>query len=99
MGSRHFEIDGAEFASRAAAEEARLDRAEREADAEQQRREAALEGIPGRASQVWGGWVWMTGSTEHAWSKREYRADCEDTVIEVVGRLGIDNALDLEPAE
>jgi hypothetical protein len=31
MGSRHFWIDGTEFARRAAAEEARLDRAEREA--------------------------------------------------------------------
>jgi hypothetical protein len=35
MGSRHFWIDGTEFARRAAAEEARLDRAEREADSEQ----------------------------------------------------------------
>jgi hypothetical protein len=35
MGSRHFWIDGAEFANRAAAEEARLDRAEREAYPEQ----------------------------------------------------------------
>jgi hypothetical protein len=34
MGSRHFLIDGTEFARRAAAEEARLDRAEREAYAE-----------------------------------------------------------------
>ncbi len=35
MGSRHFWIDGTDFANRAAAEEARLDRAEREAYSEQ----------------------------------------------------------------
>ncbi len=58
-----------------------------------------LDQIPGCASLVSGGWVWMTGlSTEHSWSKRRDRAACEVAVLEACQRLGIEAALDTDNA-
>ena len=55
----------------------------------------ALEEVPGRAREVWGGWIWVVGSNEQRWSKRPTRAECEQVVAEVVERLGVEDAFDL----
>lgn len=50
--------------------------------------------IPGYASAVWGGYVWMTdGGVEHRWSKRETQEECEAVVLEACQRLGVEAAL------
>lgn len=50
--------------------------------------------IPGCASHVWGGYVWMTdGGVEHRWSKRATREECEAVVLEACQRLGVEAAL------
>ena len=55
-----------------------------------------LDDVPGYASQVWAGWVWMTGSDEHAWSKRPTREQCEQVVRDAVERLGVEGALGVD---
>lgn len=53
-----------------------------------------IDQIPGYAAQVWNGWIWITGATEHKWSKAETQDACEKIVIEACQRLGIDGALE-----
>jgi hypothetical protein len=56
--------------------------------------------IPGHAQQVYNGWIWVTpGEVEHSWSRGATREQCEHEILLAVERLGVDNALDLEPAE
>jgi hypothetical protein len=56
--------------------------------------------IPGHARQVYHGWIWVTpGEVEHSWARGVDREACEHAVLLAVERLGVDNALDLEPAE
>lgn len=60
----------------------------------------SIDEIPGTAMEVWGGWVWVTGtSIEHPWTKRRTREECEAATLEVCQRLGIALALDLDPEE
>lgn len=54
-----------------------------------------LDDVPGYAAQVYGGWVWMTGTTEHRWTKAATREACEAATLEGCKRLGIKSALDL----
>lgn len=52
-----------------------------------------IEQIPGYASAVWGGFVWIDADgNEQRWSKRETQAECEATVLEVCERCGIEAA-------
>jgi hypothetical protein len=54
-----------------------------------------IDNIPGFPQQVWSGWVWCIGSNEQSWSKRSTRTECERVVMEVVERLGVEDAFDL----
>lgn len=56
---------------------------------------AEFDRIPGYARQVYSGWVWAIGSNEMQWSRRSTREECERVVYEVVERMGIENAFDL----
>lgn len=52
-----------------------------------------LEDVPGYASAVWGGFVWIDGDgEEQRWSKRASQGECEAVVLEVCNRLGIEEA-------
>jgi hypothetical protein len=50
--------------------------------------------IPGYARQVYSGYIWADGSHEMQWSRRSTREACEQVVLEVVERLGIEAAFD-----
>ena len=52
-----------------------------------------LDKIPGYASNVWGGFIWIDGDgNEHRWSKRATQAECEAVVLDVCRRRGIESA-------
>jgi hypothetical protein len=46
--------------------------------------------LPGCATQVYSGWVWMIDSTELRWSKSTTREACEAVVLDVARRQGLD---------
>ena len=50
--------------------------------------------IPGYARQVYSGYIWADGSHEMQWSRRSTREACEQVVLEVIERLGIEDAFD-----
>lgn len=53
----------------------------------------SIEQIPGHASNVWGGFVWIDGDgNEQRWSKRATQDECEAAVMETCTRLGIEEA-------
>ena len=52
-----------------------------------------IDDVPGYASNVWGGFVWIDGDgNEQRWSKRASREECEATVLSTVERLGVEEA-------
>lgn len=52
-----------------------------------------LDQIPGYASNVWGGYVWIDGNgNEQRWSKRATQSDCESVVLETCNRIGTESA-------
>lgn len=52
-----------------------------------------LEKIPGYASNVWGGFIWIDGDgNEQPWSKRATKDECEAVVLDVCQRRGIEAA-------
>ena len=54
-----------------------------------------LENIPGYASNVWGGFVWIDeNGNEQRWSKRATQEECEAVVLETCARLGIEAAFE-----
>ena len=56
--------------------------------------------IPGHAEQFGYGWIWCRrGGHEYPFSRGNTREACEHAVLLAVERMGVDNALDLEPAE
>ena len=50
--------------------------------------------IDGYARQVHSGFIWAIGSHEMQWSRRSTREACEQVVLEVVERMGIEAAFD-----
>ena len=67
--------------------------------AKDKRREALLDDAPGYPSQVYAGWVWMTDSTEHHWSKAATREGCEKAVEQAIDLHGVAGAFDLGAGE
>ena len=55
---------------------------------------ADFDRIPGYARQVYRGLIWVIGSIEIEWSRRSTREGCEQVVLEVIERLGIEVAFD-----
>lgn len=49
-----------------------------------------LDAAPGGPSQVWGGWIWMDGFHEFAWSMGATREACEEAVRQAIALHGID---------
>lgn len=53
------------------------------------------DGYPGRACQIWSGWVWVTGYERHHWTKRKTYEECIRAVYECVQEMGIDQTFNL----
>jgi len=54
----------------------------------------ATQGYPGFPTQVWGGWVWYVDGREYF--KRQTYEELIRTTYDVVERIGIEEAFDLE---
>jgi len=57
-----------------------------------------LAAIPGHAQQVYNGWIWgrWRGGHEYPWSRGATREQCEHTVLLVVEREGVEDALEID---